>query len=80
MAVRITGRARCTVASTTAWNGSSPSSFVVVDLPDQDQGVAHQDSRQRNQADQRIDAERLPEQEQGRHHADQPQGSWSGRP
>jgi hypothetical protein len=34
----------------------------MADLPDQDERVAYQDSGQRDQPDQRVDAERLLEQ------------------
>lgn len=44
--------------------------LVMVDLSDQDQGGAHQDTGQGDQPYQRIDAERRVEQEQGRHDPD----------
>ncbi len=52
-AVSRTGRARCTVASTTAWNGSSRL-LVMMDLANQDQRIAHQDPRQGDQAHQAL--------------------------
>ena len=48
---------------------------VLLDLADQDQRVAHEDARQRNQAEDRVEAERLARHEQGRNDADQPQRS-----
>ncbi len=74
-AVSRTGRARCTVASTTAWNGFEPRLLVMMDLANQDQRIAHQDPRQGDQAHQGIDAKRLIEQQQRRDHANQPSGA-----
>lgn len=51
-----------------------PFVFVVLDLPDQDQRVAHQDARQRNQTRRGVNAERLPEQNEHWHHANQAEG------
>jgi hypothetical protein len=45
-----------------------------VDLADQDQAVAHDDSRQADQAQDGVEAERLVEDQQGGHDADQGQG------
>ena len=50
-----------------------PCLFVMVDLANQDQRIAHQDPRQGDQAHKSIDAKRLIEQQQCRHHANQPQ-------
>ncbi|MCY1455195.1 hypothetical protein D9M71_723100 [compost metagenome] len=46
---------------------------VVMDLPDQNQRIAHQDARQRDQPDQGVDTKRLLEDQQCRHHANQSQ-------
>lgn len=58
-AVRITGRARRTVASTIAVRRFDlASSFILLDLIDQNNGVAHDHAGERDHAEQRDETER----------------------
>ena len=58
-AVSTTGRARRTVASTIASRRVEPVRHVRLDLVDQDHGVAHDHAGERDQPEQRHEAERL---------------------
>src|SRR3546814_18625999 len=59
--------------------GIHPLGLVGVDLADQDQRVAHDDAGKADQAQDRVEAERLVEQQQRRHHAHQCEGRCAER-